>query len=194
MTHTDSDNRGSGLPAVQRWGTVTDPVLRKAGVGDARAIARVHIASSDDTYAPLAAQWQTDDPDERTARWARSLGEENRLVVVAEGADGAVIGFATGGPARRKEPDAALEIYAIHVHPGSRSRGVGDALWNAACRDLRGSQLAALYVDTLAELRACSFYERHGGKVVERGATTFHGAQRTHVTYRWALGVRSDSM
>jgi ribosomal protein S18 acetylase RimI-like enzyme len=173
--------------------TVTEPILRKAGVGDARAIALVHVASSDDAYAPLAAEWQADDADERAARWVRSLGEGNRLVLVAEGADEAVIGFVNGGPARRREPDAAFEIYAIHVWPTHRGRGVGDALWNAACRDLRGSDLAAMYVDTLAELRACSFYERHGGRVVERGMTTFHGAQRTHVTYRWALGVRSDS-
>jgi ribosomal protein S18 acetylase RimI-like enzyme len=174
--------------------TVTEPILRKAGVGDARAIALVHIASSDDVYAPLAGEWRAVDPDERAARWARSLGEENRLALVAEGADGTVIGFVSGGPARRQESDAEFEIYAIHVCPWHRGRGVGGAMWNAACRDLRGSRLAAMYVDTLAELRACSFYERHGGKVAERGVTTFHGAQRTHLTYRWASGLRSDSM
>ncbi len=163
--------------------------IRQASVGDARAIALVHIASSDDVYAPLAAEWRAVDPDERAARWARSLDEEHRFVLVAEDADGAVIGFVTGGPARRTEADAPLEIYAIHVLPAHRGRGAGDALWSAACRDLRGPELSALYVDTLAELRACSFYERHGGKVVERRVTTFHGAARTHVTYRWAHGV-----
>ena len=35
--------------------TVTEPALRKARVADARAIALVHIASSDDVYASLAA-------------------------------------------------------------------------------------------------------------------------------------------
>jgi ribosomal protein S18 acetylase RimI-like enzyme len=173
--------------------TVAVPLVRRACVGDARAIALVHIASSDDVYAPLAAEWPADDPDERTARWARNLGEENRLVLVAADADRSVIGFVTGGPARRREPDAELEIYGIHVFPGDRGRGVGDALWNAACRDLRGLDLKAMYVDTLAELRVCSFYERRGGKVVERAVTDWYGAQRTHVTYRWALGVRSDA-
>jgi ribosomal protein S18 acetylase RimI-like enzyme len=172
---------------------VTELVLRKAGVGDARAIARVHIASSEDAYAPLAGRWQAEDVEQRTARWAASLGEADRLVLVAEDADGVVIGFVTGGPARRREPGAELEIYAIHVSPAHRGRMVGDALWNEACRKLRGPELAALYVDTLAELRACSFYERRGGEVVERRATDFLGAGRTHVTYRWARGARSDS-
>jgi hypothetical protein len=58
--------------------TVAVPLVRRACVGDARAIALVHIASSDDVYAPLAAEWPADDPDERTARWARNLGEERR--------------------------------------------------------------------------------------------------------------------
>jgi hypothetical protein len=50
-----------------------------------------------------------------------------------------------------------------------------------------------MYVDTLAELRVCSFYERHGGVAIARGDITFLGALRTHVAYRWARGVRSDS-
>jgi hypothetical protein len=49
--------------------------------------------------------------------------------------------------------------------------------------------LSASSVDTLAELRCCSFYERHGGEIVERRPTGFYGATRTHVTYRWAEGA-----
>ena len=60
-------------------------VVRKADISDARGIALVHIASSDDTYAPLAAEWQSDDEGERTARWAKILSEQNRLVMIAEG-------------------------------------------------------------------------------------------------------------
>jgi ribosomal protein S18 acetylase RimI-like enzyme len=168
-------------------------VVRRAGVGDARGIALVHIASSDDAYAPLAGQWRAEGIEERTAKWAAGLGEPDRLVLVAEDAHGVVIGFVIGGPARRREPGAELEIYAIHVSPPHRGRKVGEALWNAACLELRGPGLVALYVDTLAELRACSFYERHGGEVVERRVTDFLGARRTHVTYRWARGARSDS-
>ena len=35
--------------------------VRAATVDDADAIARVHIASSNDTYAPLAKQWRVAD-------------------------------------------------------------------------------------------------------------------------------------
>jgi ribosomal protein S18 acetylase RimI-like enzyme len=113
--------------------------------------------------------------------------------MVAEDARGMIIGFVGGGPARRPEPAAEREIYVIHVHPEHRGRGVGDALWCAACNELRGSSVVAVYVDTLAELRCCSFYARRGGTVVERRIVDFHGASRTHVTYRWARGVPSAS-
>jgi GNAT superfamily N-acetyltransferase len=150
----------------------------------------VHIASSDEAYAPLAATWARSDMAARAARWATTLANDSReLVLVAEDATGMIIGFAGGGPARRPEPAAEVEIYVIHVHPDHRGRGLGSVLWDTACDQLRGSGLVATYVDTLGELRCCSFYARRGGTVVERRPTDFHGASRTHVTYRWAHGV-----
>ncbi len=174
---------------------VANPFVRAARVEDAAAIASVHIASSDEAYAPLAARWHAADAVARAAMWAKSLAEaDGRFVVlVAEDTDGAVIGFVSGGDPRRADTAAECEVYAIHVHPSCRGQGVGDALWTAACCQVRGVELASMYVDTLAELRCCSFYERHGGVVVERRPTEFHGAARTHVTYRWARGTPSGT-
>jgi ribosomal protein S18 acetylase RimI-like enzyme len=168
---------------------VTGYVLRRARIDDASAIATVHIASSDEAYAPLAAEWPRGDVHERTARWSTALAKD--LAIVAEDGGGTIIGFVSGGPARRSEPAAEMEIYVIHVQPDARGRGLGGALWDAACSTLRGSSLVATYVDTLAELRCCSFYARRGGVVIEESATDFHGASRTRVTYRWAHGVPS---
>ncbi|HVH45245.1 MAG TPA: GNAT family N-acetyltransferase [Labilithrix sp.] len=169
------------------------PVMRPARSDDAAAIASVHIASSDDAYAPLAGTWPQADHSARTALWAESLSGRT-FVLVAEDTDGAVIGFVSGGAARRPETAVELELYVIHVLPGHRNRGVGSALWRAACRDLRGVELAPMYLDTLAELACSSFYERHGGEVVERRPMDFHGAERTHVTYRWSQGASSEAI
>jgi ribosomal protein S18 acetylase RimI-like enzyme len=166
------------------------PIVRSARLEDAAAIASIHIASSDDAYAPLAAEWHPADPAKRAAVWAKTLAEAGAaLVLLAEDTDGTVIGFVSGGKARRTEPATELELHVIHVHPEHRGQGVGDALWSAACGEVRGSELTAMFVDTLAELRCCSFYERHGGELIERRPVSFQGAERTHVTYRWAHGV-----
>jgi ribosomal protein S18 acetylase RimI-like enzyme len=172
---------------------VTTRAIRSATVGDAAAISSVHVASRDDAYAPLAVSWPTDNASERTAMWLEILRKQDEypLVLVAE-LDGTVVGFVSGGSARRTEPGSELEIYVIHVHPAHRGRALGADLWSAACHALRGPALASMYVDTLAELRCCSFYERRGGHVAERRPIRFHGARRTHVTYRWASGAPSE--
>jgi ribosomal protein S18 acetylase RimI-like enzyme len=169
---------------------VTGYRVRGAGIDDAAAIAAVHVASSEEAYAPLAAEWSRGNLEARAAHWSAILAKESsERVMVAQDGTGLVVGFVGGGRARRPEPAAEVEIYVIHVHPDHRGRGVGGVLWTAVCSELRGPSLRATYVDTLAELRCCSFYARRGGQVVERRATDFHGATRTHVTYRWALGM-----
>lgn len=169
-------------------------LIRRARPEDAAAIAAVHLQSSDDAYAPLARDWPRADPIARAARWTKTFtAEPDTQIFVAEAAeaDAPIIGFAAGGPSRRKEPGVASEVYVIHVLPGQRGRRVGEALWNEITNALRNSSgSAGLYVDTLAELACCRFYERHGGIRIEERPIDFRGAQRTHVTYRW--GPASD--
>jgi L-amino acid N-acyltransferase YncA len=174
--------------------TVMSPSkIRRARVEDAAGITSVHIASSEDAYAPLAASWPAVDAVKRAAMWTKTLSEADPRspVFVAEDATGAVIGFTRGGPARRAAPAAEVEVHVIHVLPAWRGRGIGDALWTAVCREIRGSELASMYVETIADLACCGFYERHGGEPCQRTPTDFHGAARTQVVYRWPHGAPS---
>ncbi|MEQ1571408.1 MAG: GNAT family N-acetyltransferase [Myxococcota bacterium] len=162
-------------------------VVRPASVLDAESIARVHLSSSDEAYSPLAGRWPTVSVDERRASWEKWLGEGAR-VFVAE-ADGAVVGFASGGGARRLDLGADVELTVIHVRPENRGQGVGAALWNATCDDIRGPELKSMIVRTLAALRVNAFYQRNGGIEVARESKDFYGARRDEVTYRWGRGA-----
>lgn len=170
-------------------------LIREALVSDAEAIARVHVESSQDAYAPVARDWPTPDLPARVARWASSLEgsslDPSQVDLVAT-VDDIVVGFIGGGPARRTDFEAEQEVYVIHVLPGHRARGRGSQLWAAACRRLRGEKLAAMYVETLAELRCCSFYEARGGELASRVPSTFHGAAATAVVYVWPKGDRTS--
>lgn len=166
--------------------------VRSAVVEDAPAISSVHAASAEDAYAPLAGSFPVMDPDEHLEMWVDSLREhEGRPLILVATIGGTVVGFVTGGPARRTEPAAEVEVQVLHVHPAYRGRSIGTELWAAACLALRGPALASLYVNTLSELRCCSFYERHGGRAVAREPADFHGAMRTRVTYLWPSGAPS---
>ncbi|MEM7153645.1 MAG: GNAT family N-acetyltransferase [Myxococcota bacterium] len=165
--------------------------VRPATLADVGGIARVHVESSDDAYAPLAAVWDAPDVAKRTADWREWLtavqGNPQRVDLVAERA-GEIIGFITVGRPRRKELGTELEVYVIHVLPEHRGAGVGARLWTEACDALRGDELRSMYVATLAELRCCSFYEARGGVLAEREPEDFHGGAVTSVVYTWATG------
>ena len=164
--------------------------IREARASDAEAIARVHLKSSEDAYAPLAREWRGPDLEANTARWHKWLGADPdllRLDLLLE-LEGNVVAFVGGGSARRSDIGADVEIRVIHVLPEFRGKGLGAQLWSAATKRLRGEQLRSMYVATLAELRCCSFYEAHGGAVASRSARDFHGNAATDVIYLWPLG------
>ncbi len=162
-------------------------VVRHARASDAEGIARVHAASADDSLAPLARDWPALDLERRSQHWASLLASANQLNLVATLAD-QVVGFIGGGPPRKQDVPAGFEIYVVHVLPAHRGQGVGGELWDVACTTLRGPAHAPLYLETLAELPCCSFYEARGGEVLTRAAGTFYGGAVTHVAYFWPAG------
>lgn len=168
--------------------------IREARASDAEAIARVHLKSSQDAYAPLAKDWQGPNLEANTARWHKWLeGDPDvlRLDLLLE-VEGEVVAFVGGGSARRSDLGADVEIRVIHVLPEFRGRGFGARLWSAVTQPLRGEQLRPMYVATLAELRCCSFYEAHGGTIASRSPRDFHGKPATDVIYIWPLGHSSE--
>ena len=162
-------------------------VIRYARQSDTEGIARVHIASSEDSLAPLAREWPASDLDRRIERWIASLQAADRLDLVATVAD-QVVGFIGGGPPRQQDIPGSVEIYVVHVLPAHRGAGIGSQLWDLACTTLRGPAHAPLYLETLAELPCCTFYEARGGEALTRAAGTFHGGAVTHVAYYWPAG------
>jgi len=159
-------------------------VIRHARQSDAEDIARVHIASADDSLAPLAREWPASDLERRTEQWAASLQAADRLDMVATVADH-VVGFIGGGPPCKRVIPAAVEIYVVHVLPTHRRAGIASRLWDVACTTLRGDALAPLYLETLAELPCCSFYDARGGEVLTRSPGTFFGGAVTFLAYFW---------
>jgi ribosomal protein S18 acetylase RimI-like enzyme len=176
--------------------THDDGLVRPAGRADAEGVARVHIESTRDAYAPLAKVWPEPDWEGKKKYWedrlAPSQTEPRRVDLVAE-AQGKVVGFISGGEGRQAAIDAEVEIYVLHVLPKYRGTGIGSRLWSQACGRIRGESLCAMYVATLAELRCCSFYEHRGGVRALRAARMFHGAPATEVIYIWNKGCSHEA-
>jgi GNAT superfamily N-acetyltransferase len=137
--------------------------VREASVDDAAAIARVQVASWRDAFRGLlpADYLEQLDEAERAGYWAdklTGLGERETVLVAEE--DGEVVAFAHAGPA--DEPEHG-ELYAMHVWPALRRRGIGFDLHDAALRRLRAAGVRSVHLWLLKgnEL-ARRFYERQG--------------------------------
>ena len=163
---------------------------RVAGVGDAAAIAAVHVASWQTTYPGIVAQSYIDglSIDERRLVWERRLrGNAGPVsdVVLAETAAGAVVGFASGGQIREPHPGFDAELHAIYILKHAQRRGVGRGLvaeWAtlAVARGLRSAM-----VRVLAANPACEFYQRLGARWIKEGSLEIAGQAYPEVWYGW---------
>ncbi|WP_433043077.1 GNAT family N-acetyltransferase [Dactylosporangium sp. CS-033363] len=131
--------------------------LRLATVGDAGALAALHVATWQAAYRGLIPQGYLDalDVAERAREWRRRLADPppTAVVVVAEDAAG-VQGFVT--------VDTGV-VRAIYVHPDHWSTGTGRRLMDAGLDCLRaaGCTEAVLWVLATNE-RARRFYAAAG--------------------------------
>ncbi|HUP34525.1 MAG TPA: GNAT family N-acetyltransferase [Candidatus Limnocylindria bacterium] len=148
-------------------------VVRRANLGDATALARVHVAAWEAAYRGVMPDAFLDglDVGRWADRWRQTLGgargpehtPEAVLVVEVEG--GPPVGFAMTGHERPLSPlsEARGELWAINIAPEAWGQGLGRLLLRAAEQALAdaGHRDAVLWV-LAANPRARRFYERAG--------------------------------
>lgn len=171
-----------------------DISIRQAGVADAAAIARIHVACWYETYSELLPAEMLADLSvgDRTARWRRILDDpaafDTLAVFVAE-RDREMAGFASCGSQRNdtlKELGFAGEITALYVLRRFQRCGMGIALMREQASTLLAARFDAASLWCLENnVDARRFYERIGGRIIcERNEA--HGcASLLKVAYGW---------
>lgn len=137
--------------------------VREASVGDALAIAQVHVASWQSAYRTLIPPGRLArfTVPVRTAAWRRNLAERSGVRTTVFEVGGQIVGFASIGASR--ELAGWGEIWAIYVAPEAWGRGVGSALFADAIATLaaRGMPRVMLWV-LEGNTRALQFYQGNG--------------------------------
>ena len=162
-------------------------VIRPADVGDASAIAHVHVETWRTAYRGLLPDDYLAALDEAgyAERWRRTLSAGTGRVYVAEDA-GHVVGFASGGHERAGEDGFSGELYAIYVLRSAEGRGHGGRLVQAVVQGLREMRLPDMIVWVLRDNHhARDFYERLGGVYVRSQPITIGSASLQEVSYGW---------
>jgi ribosomal protein S18 acetylase RimI-like enzyme len=169
-----------------------------ANVGDARAIAALHIASWRDAYrAELPADYLAAiDLDERAESWRKRIAA-GTIVLLEKHAD-SLAGFCACGPSRDDDADPShtWEIENLHVAPTLRGGGIGGRLFDQGlllARDRGARELSLWVVET--NVLARRFYEAHG--MHADGATQRHvlapAVALDEVRYRLAFAPSGPS-
>jgi ribosomal protein S18 acetylase RimI-like enzyme len=143
-------------------------MIRYALFNDAKAIARVHISSWQQTYSQLMpTEYLTSLAStlpQREAFWVRTIEAGEPAVLVADVND-QVVGWISVGATRDNDITAndVGEVMAIYVLTEHWRAGIGRALWRAGLQYLLGGGFRRLTLWVLTENeRAVQFYRRMG--------------------------------
>jgi len=138
-------------------------MIRPARDTDRDTIAAIHTASWQDTYRNVLPDDLLDGTlgNIMADRWkAQEIGDRD-VVLVAQGDDGEILGFA----ATWVEEQGRGYIDNLHVRSTARSRGVGRAMLRETARQLLRHGVPAGYLHVVASNeRARSLYVRLGGE------------------------------
>jgi len=168
---------------------VSAPVaVRSARPGDAAGIAAVHRESWRTTYAgilPLAViDQQAGRKSEPSWRHRLATHAAETATYAAE-IDGAIVGFASCGPARHRLQGLDAEIYALYVVQPSQRRGAGRELVRACARHFVRQGRFGFYLWVLKANRARLFYESLGGEEIGEKRERLGLHAFAQVAYGW---------
>jgi hypothetical protein len=173
--------------------------IRRARPDDAPGIAAVHVAAWRSAYAGILDEaYLAQLSEARLAAFYHRLildrqGGHAVFVATAGGLDqphdrpgpeASVVGFASGGRARRRGL-AAGEVETLYVLDDFRERGVGRRLMRAMAAHLRAIGCNSAMVWVLADNPARWFYRRLGGKLVMQEAIRVAGRPVQQSAFAW---------
>jgi L-amino acid N-acyltransferase YncA len=163
--------------------------IRPAVPADLPGIARVHVDSWRTTYQGIVSDAFLDGLSyERSEARNRSLMERPDApphVFVATAPNGAVVGFAMGGPTRSDDAQFTGELYGIYLLKEQQGHGLGRGLVRAMARSLAGDGHRSLIVWVLAANPSRNFYEALGGQYHRAQNITLGGQELAEVAYGW---------
>ncbi len=160
--------------------------IRPARREDSSAIGCVHVEIWRDTYAGVL-------PDSMLVRmaaetegrkWAKAIaGRET--VLVAETAEGAVVGFGNCGAARPFGLPFTGEVYTLYVLPDFQGAGLGGRLLHALFDRLEGAGHRSAVIWVLEANPSRFFYEAMGGRRVAERKECLWGVALPQAAYGW---------
>lgn len=158
-------------------------MIRRAGLRDAAAIARIEVETWRTTYAGiLSDNVLTGMSVQHQARqWAFEL----RHGTVWLWDDGGVLGFGHGGRQRNSRLAFEGEVYTLYVLPDAQGMGIGRQLLLAVLAELVDCGMKTAVVWVLRDNPSRFFYERMGARLALHRRIAVGGQPVEALGYAW---------
>ncbi|WP_353068667.1 GNAT family N-acetyltransferase [Tunturibacter empetritectus] len=172
-------------------------VVRATTGDDAGAIAHVHVASWQTTYAGLVPEAYLAGlkETERESQWREWLTLDVD-VFVAE-LEGEVVGFVSGGAIREPVEGFDAELFAIYLLREAQRRGIGMALLRRLSEALKERGFRSMMAWVLEDNASGGFYSQAGGVRICSKEIEIGGVMLPVVAYGWvdleAIGAAVSS-
>ncbi len=169
--------------------------IRSANPEDAAAIAHVHVASWRVTYSGIIPERYLADLDETdfTRCWSEWLEGGKPVTICVAEREGALVGFAAGGPIRKPVSHCDSEIYSIYLLPVAQRIGLGRRLVSCIEEKLLKQGQSNLLAWVLRDNPATSFYQRLGGQLVAEASVEIGGVHLPEVAFAWRISALRQS-
>jgi ribosomal protein S18 acetylase RimI-like enzyme len=161
--------------------------VRPATLADVDGIARVHVQAWRESYTGLVPPeaFGLHSVETRIAQWHAVLSNPDRSTLVYA-SDGAVGGFASGGPIKWTGLSTSSEVSLLYLLDTFKRKGIGRTLFGGLMAVLAARGFTSCGLMTLTNnVAARRFYEAMGGRageirLDERGGITFED-----IAYIW---------
>jgi GNAT superfamily N-acetyltransferase len=168
---------------------INDFRIRKAKLGDAIAIAKVHVDSWRETYAGIV----PDDYlsglsyEQREPLWRKILSQSDSksTALVVEDEKGLVVGFASAGQNPDRESGYDAELYAIYILREHQRKQIGTRLISEIASRMLKVGMVSMMLWVLARNPYRRFYEALGGEPFKRRYMSFGEAKHLAIAYGW---------
>ena len=151
-------------------------------------MAQVGIVCWNETFRGIVPDSYLDRMDlaERT-QWTEAYLKDPKVdfyTVVAE-QDGAIVGYAAGGPNRSEEEEYQGELYTLYLLRKAQKQGIGRKLVQTVAAALAERGYRSMRVEVLRDNPARGFYERLGAVYLRQGVFIVDGVEITEMAYGW---------
>ena len=166
-------------------------LIRKATETDTAAMAQVNVDTRRVSYSGFyPAHLLANISYEKVGKaWRQSLWDNSessdKIVLVAETADGRIVGILIGGKEKSNDIEYKGEIYVLYVLPEYQNQNIGKRLVISAVEKLLEMQITSMLIWVLADNPSRYFYNSIGGEPVREKELDLGEIKMKEIGYGW---------